>query len=114
MKRDEFAHTLEQALLRPDVDRRSVEEACAARLIALGQPPETAKKKARMAEGCVGRALAIDDGQLELPRPGVGTYYLGVRLVDRADNTPGPFAVQKIEIPPSKLWLMLLLVPFGL
>ena len=42
------------------------EEACAARLIALGQPPETAKKKARMAEGCVGRALAIDDGQLEL------------------------------------------------
>ena len=30
MKRDEFAHTLEQALLRPDVDRRSVEEACAA------------------------------------------------------------------------------------
>ena len=45
---------------------RRVEEACAARLIALGQPPETAKKKARMAEGCVGRALAIDDGQLEL------------------------------------------------
>ncbi len=43
-----------------------MEEACAARLIALGQPPETAKKKARMAEGCVGRALAIDDGQLEL------------------------------------------------
>ena len=64
-------------------------------------------------ESPLGQASA-DDGQLELPRPGVGTYYLGVRLVDRADNTPGPFAVQKIEIPPSKLWLMLLLVPFGL
>ena len=35
-------------------------------LKTLEEPPETAKKKARMAEGCVGRALAIDDGQLEL------------------------------------------------
>ena len=35
------------------------EEACQKRLIALGQTPEAAKKKARMAEGCVGRALEI-------------------------------------------------------
>ncbi|MFR5786282.1 MAG: hypothetical protein ACLUHE_03510 [Christensenellales bacterium] len=34
------------------------EEACQQRLIALGQSPEMAKKKARIAEGCVGRALA--------------------------------------------------------
>ena len=42
------------------------EEACQKRLIALGQTPEAAKKKARMAEGCVGRALEIDDSRLEL------------------------------------------------
>lgn len=42
------------------------EEACQKRLIALGQSPEMAKKKARIAEGCVGRALEIDDGQLDL------------------------------------------------
>ena len=56
-----------------------------------------------------------EDGVLELPRPDVGTYYLGIRLVDLSDNTPGPFSVQKIEIPPSKLWLLLLLLlPLGL
>ncbi len=43
-------------------------EACAARLIALGQPPETAKKKARMAEGCVGRALESTTGSSILRR----------------------------------------------
>ena len=42
------------------------EEACQKRLIVLGQSPEMAKKKARMAEGCVGRALEIDDCQLDL------------------------------------------------
>lgn len=57
---------------------------------------------------------SADDSTLALARPGIGTYYLGIRLIDRSDNMPGPFAVQKIEIPPSKLWLLLLLVPLGL
>ena len=43
----------------------SVEEA-AARLVALGQPRETALARARMAEGCVGQALEIDEAQLSL------------------------------------------------
>ena len=54
--------------------------------------------------------IRSDDGMLELPRPDAGTYYLGVRLVDRSDNTPGPMSIQKIEIPPSRLWLLLLLL----
>lgn len=53
------------------------------------------------------------DGTLELPRPDSGTYYLGVRLVDRSDDTPGPTAIQKIEIPPSRLWWLLLLLPLA-
>ena len=40
-----------------------------------------------------------------------GSYYLGIRLLDRSDNTPGPLAVQKIEVPYSRLWLLLLLLP---
>lgn len=36
------------------------------RLLALGQSPREAKEKARMAEGCVGRALEIDDSQMSL------------------------------------------------
>ena len=55
-----------------------------------------------------------EDGVLELPRPEAGTYYLGVRLVDQSDNTPGPIAAQKIEIPPSRLWWLLLLLPLAL
>lgn len=55
-----------------------------------------------------------EDGSLALPRPDAGSYFLGVRLVDPADNTPGPVSVQKIEIPPSRLWLLLLLLPLAL
>lgn len=54
--------------------------------------------------------ISSGDGMLELPRPDSGTYYLGVRLVDRSDNTPGPMSIQKVEIPPSRLWLLLLLL----
>ena len=36
------------------------------RLIALGEKPQDAARKARMAEGCVGQALEIDEGRLEL------------------------------------------------
>ena len=39
-----------------------------ARLIALGLEPGDAARRARMAEGCVGQALAIDEAQLELRR----------------------------------------------
>lgn len=58
------------------------------------------------------RAQAAD-GTLELPRPDSGTYYLGVRLVDKSDDTPGPTAIQRIEVPPSRLWLLLLLLPLA-
>ncbi len=53
----------------------------------------------------------LSDDAIELPRPDGGTYYLGIRLIDRSDDTPGPLAVQKIEVPYSRLWLLLLLVP---
>ena len=43
-------------------------EACEKRLIALGQSEQSARQKARMAEGCVGQALDIDDERLELMR----------------------------------------------
>lgn len=52
-----------------------------------------------------------DQHGLLLPRPDGGSYYLGIRLLDPADNTPGPLAVQKIEVPYSRWWLLLLLVP---
>ena len=39
---------------------------CEKRLIALGQTPMDAKRRARMAEGCVGQALEIDEERLEL------------------------------------------------
>lgn len=42
------------------------EQDCEKRLIALGQSPLDAKRRARMAEGCVGQALAIDDERLTL------------------------------------------------
>ena len=36
------------------------------RLIALGVPQHAAKRRARMADGCVGQALEIDDARLDL------------------------------------------------
>lgn len=41
-------------------------EAAAERLAALGVPPAQAQRRARMAEGCVGRALEIDEAHLAL------------------------------------------------
>ena len=43
----------------------SVEDA-ARRLVALGGPEESAMRRARMAEGCVGQALAIEEERLTL------------------------------------------------
>lgn len=45
----------------------SIEEA-EKRLAALGVPEHSARQRARMAEGCVGQALEIDDQRLELLR----------------------------------------------
>jgi hypothetical protein len=52
-----------------------------------------------------------DNEALEFPSPGSGTFYLGVRLVDLSDGTPGPLSVQKIDIPDDRPWLLLLLLP---
>lgn len=41
-------------------------EECEKRLIALGQPAQAARQKAKIAEGCVGQALEIDDERLAL------------------------------------------------
>ena len=41
-------------------------EDCEKRLEALGVPPHAARRRARMAEGCVGQALEIDDARLDL------------------------------------------------
>ena len=69
-----FLMTDQPAALLPTVISRcrvvrfhplSVED-CAARLVALGERADDAAKKARMAEGCVGRALEIDEQQLSL------------------------------------------------
>ena len=69
-----FLMTDQPAALLPTVVSRcrvvrfhplSVED-CAARLVALGERADDAAKKARMAEGCVGRALEIDEQQLSL------------------------------------------------
>ena len=54
-----------------------------------------------------------DDGALDLPRPDGGTWFLGVRLRDRSDNTRGPLVVQTIDLPYSPLWLLLLLLPLA-
>ena len=50
-----------------------------------------------------------EDGSLKLASPGVGTYYLGVRLVDLSDGTPGPWSVQRVDVPvDGRVWLLLL------
>ncbi len=51
-----------------------------------------------------------DVGEITLPYPESGTYFLGVRLIDRSDETPGPMAVQTVEIEAKRLWLILLLL----
>ncbi len=80
----------------------------------LPKPPEGLVYEAILAsapglEPALAQAQA-SDGTLDLPRPDGGTYYLGVRLLDRSDNTPGPLVVQKIDVPSGRLWLLLLLL----
>lgn len=50
-----------------------------------------------------------EEGSLELLSPGSGTYFLGVRLVDLTDGTPGPWSIQAVDIPvDGRVWLLLL------
>lgn len=53
-------------------------------------------------------------GELSLPRPNAGTVYLGLRLVDSSDETRGPLIVHKVDIPLSRWWLLLLLLPMAM
>ena len=83
-------------------------------LLSLDAPPEGLVYEAQIAAS---KDMASpltqarsDNGAIQLTRPDAGTYFLGVRLVDPADNTPGPLSVQKIEIPSSRLWWLLLLL----
>lgn len=82
-------------------------------VLTLPAPPAGLRYEAALAAGkemqpALARAQA-DDGRLELASPGAGTYYLGVRLVDSADGTPGPESVQKIDVPADGQLLFLLL-----
>ncbi len=87
-------------------------------VLTLAPPPEGLLYEAVLSSGKEMEPLLAqarsEDGSLELKPPGSGSYYLGVRLVDGSDNTPGPVAVQKVEIPPSRLWLLFLLLPLAL
>ena len=50
-----------------------------------------------------------EEGSLELLSPGSGTYFLGARLVDLTDGTPGPWSIQAVDIPvDGRVWLLLL------
>ncbi len=53
-------------------------------------------------------------GELILPRPGGGTHYVGLRFVEYGDLTRGPLVVSKIDVPFSRWWLLLLLLPLAL
>ena len=50
-----------------------------------------------------------EEGSLKLLSPDSGTYFLGVRLVDLTDGTPGPWSIQTVDIPvDGRVWLLLL------
>jgi hypothetical protein len=100
-----------------DLGRSALEIDADSVLLKLPVPPEGQAYEAMLSEAAdlhVALSSAQSaDGVLALPRPGSGTYYLGVRLIDVSDNTPGPTAVQRIEVPPSRYWLLLLLLPLA-
>jgi len=52
----------------------------------------------------------IDTEQIQIDRPEPGAYYLWIKTID-ADGFAGPFgAPQKLDIPASKWWMLLLLL----
>lgn len=101
-----------------DLGRAALEIESDRLALKLAPPPEGLVYEAILSTGKDMEPLLSQarsaDGVLQLPRPDSGSYFLGVRLVDPGDNTPGPVSVQKIEIPPSRLWLLLLLLPLVL
>ncbi|HWR76985.1 MAG TPA: FecR domain-containing protein [Thiobacillus sp.] len=53
----------------------------------------------------------LTGNQAQIDRPEPGTYYLRMKTID-ADGFAGPFGpAQKVEIPESKWWMLLLLAP---
>ncbi|MDR0577227.1 MAG: FecR domain-containing protein [Candidatus Accumulibacter sp.] len=101
---------LGKAMLRADSERLALN---------LPPPPAGTRYEAVLAANRDMRpALAdarSDDGALDIASPGNGTFYLGVRLVDVSDGTPGPLSVQKVDIPAdSGPWWLLLLLPLPL
>lgn len=103
----------------PDLGRSSIEYQPAVMVLNLGAPPEGLLYEAVLSsttslEPELARAQSGEE-KLTLPRPDGGSYFLGVRQVDRSDNTAGPYAVQKIDVPYSRWWwLLLLVVPLAL
>lgn len=82
-------------------------------VLALPSPPSGLHYEATLAadrsmQPPLARARG-DGGRLVLAGPGGGSFYLGVRLVDSADGTPGPETVQKIDVPAGNKLLILLL-----
>lgn len=56
----------------------------------------------------------VSETSLRLPRPAAGIYYMRVRATD-PDGYVGVYTTpQRIEVPASPWWLLLLLVPLGL
>jgi len=52
-------------------------------------------------------SVMVDDPSYRWPRPTSGIYYLRVRTID-SDGDAGPFATtQKINVPPSSYWPLL-------
>jgi len=102
-------------LVEVDVGRAAVELRSESLRLNLPPPPDGLVYEAILSAAAdLGSPLAeaqSDDGSLDLPRPDAGTWYLGVRLVDRRENMPGPLAIRKLEVPPGRLWLLLLLLP---
>ncbi|MBI4740755.1 MAG: FecR domain-containing protein [Betaproteobacteria bacterium] len=103
------AADLGRAALKIDTDRIALN---------LPSPPDGMAYEAMLAADTeLAQVLAQTqsaDGQIEFASPGHGSYTLGVRLVDKSDNTPGPAAIQKIEVPASRLWWLLVLLPLML
>lgn len=98
-----------------DLGRAAVELNSERLLLNLPPPPDGLAYEAMLSPAAdlqpVLAQAQASEGRLELPRPDGGSYYLGIRLLDPVDQTPGPLAVQRLEVPYSRLWLLLLLLP---
>ena len=84
-------------------------------ILTLPQPPAGMRYEAVLADNkemqpVLTRAAAVGE-TLQLVTPGAGSYYLGVRLVDASDETPGPVSVQKVDLPAARAWWLLTLLP---